>query len=151
MDNKEKRDRIAQYIDKRVAAFKARDKWKTKIIDTSHDDFIRDFNCCLLTNVIRDTFTKSFLKTWCCEDCGGKAEERCHGIGEERGILLRRALERVYPDTTKVIELDEIVYAFLEEHKNSAFTFKCSQCHKNEKKIKEEMTPISRNELADQQ
>jgi len=136
MERAEKKAQISQYIDKRIADFKKRDKWKTKITDTSHDDFIKDFNTCLLTNVIRDTFTKRFLKLWSCADCGGPSQERCHGLGEERGIMLRRALERVYPDTTKVITLNEIVYAFLEEHKNSAFTFKCSQCHKNEKQKK---------------
>jgi len=45
--------------------------------------------------------------------------------------MIKRALERVWSDTTKSI----IIIAFLEEHKYTKFTFKCHDCHKNEKKI----------------
>jgi hypothetical protein len=124
----------SKYIDRRIEDFKKGQKWNTNITNTSHDDFIRDFNTCLLTNVIRDTFKQTYLKKWPCADCGAASQERCHGIGEERGIMLRRALEKVYPDVSQVVKLSDIIYAFLEEHKTSSFTFKCAACHKNEKR-----------------
>jgi hypothetical protein len=33
----------SDYIDKRINDYKKQDKWNTKIIDTSHEDFIKDF------------------------------------------------------------------------------------------------------------
>ena len=119
-------------IDKRCDKFITKDKWRTKIIDTSHDVIIEDISSHICTDVILVTFTKSYLKKHPCSDCKKPSKERCHGIGEERPILLKRALERVYPDTTKVITLREILIAFLKEHKTTKFTFKCSECHKKE-------------------
>jgi hypothetical protein len=72
------------------------------------------------------------LKKHPCSDCKGPSKDRCHGLGEERPVLIKRALERVYPDTTKTIVLKEIIIAFLEEHKSTKFTFKCSKCHRAE-------------------
>ena len=122
-------------IDKRCDKFITKDKWRTKIIDTSHDVIIEDISSHICTDVILGTFTKSYLKKHPCSDCKKPSKERCHGIGEERPILLKRALERVYPDTTKVITLREILIAFLKEHKTTKFTFKCSECHRKEKSV----------------
>jgi hypothetical protein len=48
--------------------------------------------------------------------------------------LIKRALEKVWSDKTKsIIIMKEIIIAFLEEHKSTKFTFKCSSCHKKEK------------------
>jgi hypothetical protein len=50
-------------------------------------------------------------------------------------LLIKRALEKVWSDTTKPIIMKEIIIAFLEEHKYTKFTFKCRDCHRNEKKL----------------
>ena len=124
----------AAEIDRQIEAFRKSQKWNTKIINTSHADFINDFGSNVFTNFVQHTFTKAYLKKHNCADCGGKSENRCHGIGEERPILIRRALERVWPDTSKEIALKEIMVAFLEEHKNTKFALKCRECHVKEGK-----------------
>lgn len=121
----------SQFIDKRISDLKKTTKWNTKII-ASHEDFIKDFGSNVFTNLIRNTFTGTYLKKHPCSDYNAPSKERCHGIGEERPFLLKRALEKVYPDTTKPIVLKEILIQFLEEHKNTKFTFKCSACHRKE-------------------
>ena len=68
-----------------------------------------------------------------CEDCNDNpAENRCHGLGDERPKLIRKALQRVYPDITKEISLKEILIAFLEEHRTTQFALKCKVCHDKE-------------------
>ena len=119
------------YIDKRINDLRNMDKWNTKIMG-SHEDIINEFSTCIFTNLIKKTFTASYLAKHPCSDCKKPSKERCHGIGEERPLLLKKALERVYPDTTLSVTLKEILIAFLEEHKTTKFTFKCSDCHKAE-------------------
>ena len=119
----------SEFIDKRINDVKKSKKWNSSLINTEHDDFIRDFASCLFTNLVRDVFTKSYLKRFPCSDCGGKSEQRCHGRNEDRPLLIRRALKTVYPDITKPVKLKDIVIAFLEEHKVTSFTFKCKKCH----------------------
>ena len=121
------------YIDRQIEALRRSNKWSTKITDTTHEEFIRDFNANIFTNFIRTTFTAAYLEKHPCSDCKEPSQERCHGIGEERPILIRRALERVYPDISQTVMLREILIAFLEEHKTTKFTFKCSECHKAER------------------
>jgi len=48
--------------------------------------------------------------------------------------LIKRALEKVWSDTTKPIIMKEVIIAFLKEHKYTKFTFKCHSCHENKKK-----------------
>lgn len=122
----------SDYIDMRIKDLQKLNKWNTKIVNTSHADFIKDFNSCVFTNLILFIFKKKYLLKHPCSDCGQCSEQRCHGKGEERPILIRRALEKVYPDTTKTIILKDILIQFLEEHKNTKFTFKCVKCHKKE-------------------
>ena len=124
----------SKYIDKRIQDLQKRERFNSKLIDTSHEDFIKDYASNVFTNLIRDTFTNSYIKDFPCSDCGNHSTERCHGIGEERPLLIKRALEKVWSDTTKPIMMKEIIIAFLEEHKYTNFTFKCHNCHKNEKK-----------------
>ena len=119
------------YIDKRISDLRKKNKWNTKIMG-SHEDIIKDFSGNVFTNLICNTFTVSYLAKHPCSDCKKPSKERCHGIGEERPLLLKKALERVYPDTTLSVTLKEILIAFLEEHKTTKFTFKCSDCHKAE-------------------
>jgi hypothetical protein len=124
----------SDYISSRIASIeKSNTKWKTNVIDTSHEDFIRDYGSSVFTNLIRNTFTGTYVKKFKCSDCGARASERCHGKGEERPLLLKRALEKVWPNTSKPISMKIIVIAFLEEHKTTKFTFKCHTCHVNEK------------------
>jgi hypothetical protein len=123
----------SEYIDKRISDIRKLNKWNTKITGTTHDDFIKDFSRSVFTNLIRDTFTKTYLKKHQCSECKNPAKERCHGIGEERPLLIKKALEKIYPDILKTITLKEIIIQFLEEHKNTKFTLKCSECHIKEK------------------
>jgi hypothetical protein len=126
----------SQFIDKRIADIKKQSKWQSYIIDTSHDDFIHDYSLCVFTNLVNQTFTKSYLSKNFCSDCGERPQHRCHGINEDRPMLIRRALQRVWPDTTQKIKMIDIVVAFLEEHKTTSFALKCETCHKKEPKIK---------------
>jgi hypothetical protein len=125
----------SEYIDKRIIDIKKNNKWNSKLINTLHDDFIKDYSDNVFTNLIKNTFTTTYIKKFKCE-CDEPAKERCHGIGEERPILIKRELEKVWSDTSKEITMKEIIIAFLEEHKNTKFTFKCHNCHINEKNIK---------------
>ena len=122
----------SEFIDKRIQDLQRSKKWNTKIVNTSHDDFIRDFATNVFTNFVRTTFTPAYLKKHPCSDCQKPSEERCHGIGEDRPLLIKRALEKVYPDTSKEITLKEILIQFLKEHKTTKFTFKCYTCHRKE-------------------
>ncbi len=122
-----------EYINKRIADLRKQDKWKCKLIADSHDEFIKDYSTCVCTNLIKNTFTPAYMKKFKCSDCNGKAQHRCHGIGEERPKLLKRALQRIWPDPTKPIVMKEILIAFLDEHIYTQFTFKCATCHNNEK------------------
>ena len=120
------------FIDKRIADLRKLEKYNSKITDTSHDDYIRDYGSNLFTNLVRETFTATYLKKNPCSDCGEPSKERCHGNGEDRPSLIRRALEKVYPDPSATICQQDIVIQFLEEHKTTKFTFKCSACHRKE-------------------
>ena len=124
----------SDFIDKRIYDLQKSNKWKTQIINTSHEDFIKDFASNVFTNFVRNTFTGAYLKKHPCSDCKKESKERCHGIGEDRPLLIKRALEKVYPDITKSVTMKQVLIAFLEEHKTTQFTFKCSHCHRNENK-----------------
>jgi len=119
----------SEFIDKRINDVKKSKKWNSSLIDTTHDDFIRDYASCLFTNLVRDIFTKAYLRRFNCSDCGSKAEQRCHGKNEARPLLIRRALQKVYTDISKPVKMKDIVIAFLEEHKQTSFNFKCKKCH----------------------
>lgn len=129
----------SEYIDKKIDEIRKDNKWwRTKIVDTTHEEFINDFSTSVFTNLIQRKFSKKYVQSFACggeESCEDIPTQRCHGIGDERPILIRRALQRVWKDTTKPIALKEIVIAFLEEHKNTKFTFKCKACHLKEKKL----------------
>lgn len=124
----------SNYIDKRINDIRKNKKYHSKIIDTPHDQFIKTFASNVFTNLVRDIFTSSYIKKFPCSDCNNPSTERCHGIGEERPLLIKRALEKVWNDTSVPIIMEDIIIAFLEEHKYTKFTFKCHTCHKNEKK-----------------
>jgi hypothetical protein len=125
----------SKYIDKRINDIIKQSKWNSKLIDTPHEVFIRDYASNVFTNLVQNTFTISYIKQFPCSECNSPSTERCHGIGEERPLLIKRALEKVWVDTTKPISMKEIIIAFLEEHKYTKFTFKCHDCHKKERKL----------------
>ncbi len=122
----------ADFIDKRISDVKKSNKWNTKIVDTSHEDFIKDFASNVFTNLIQQIFTKTYMSKFPCSDCNKPSQQRCHGIDEDRPTLIKRALEKTYPDPTKIVTLKEIILQFLEEHKTTKFTFKCTECHQKE-------------------
>ena len=126
-------DVLNAYIDERIRDLPPH-QFLSKITDSSYDSVVTDYSSCMFTNLVHGRFTKTFVLKHRCADCGGTAEQRCHGLNEERPVLLRRALARVWPDTTQTILLRTIVIAFLEEHKGTGFTFKCAECHAAEKK-----------------
>jgi hypothetical protein len=122
----------SDFIDKRITDVKKSNKWNTKITDTSHEDFVKDFASNVFTNLIQQIFTKTYMKKFPCSDCKESSQQRCHGIDEDRPTLIKRALEKVYPDISKTITIKEIIIQFLEEHKSTKFTFKCTTCHRKE-------------------
>jgi len=129
------KNKHSDYIDARIADVRKLDKWNTKICETSHEDFIKDFVTNVFTNLIQYIFRPAYLKKHPCSDCNKPSEHRCHGKkedNEDRGSLIKKALEKVYPDTTKIIRLKDIIIQFLEEHKTTKFTFKCKPCHLKE-------------------
>jgi hypothetical protein len=122
-------------IDRVISRLKNSGKYRgVYIVNTSHADFVRVYGSNVFTNLIRDTFSREYLSRFPCVDCGAPSKERCHGIGDERPIILRRALERIYPEISVQVSLEDIVMEFLELHKPTKFTFKCSECHKAEGK-----------------
>ena len=125
-----------KYIDKRINDIKKSNKWNSKLIDTSHEDFIKDYASNVFTNLVQTTFTKSYIKKFQCSECKEPSTDRCHGIGEERPLLIKKALEKIWSDTTKPVIMKQIIISFLEEHKYTKFTFKCRNCHKKEKECK---------------
>ncbi len=67
----------SKYIEKRINDIKKCNKWKSKIIDTSHEDFIRDYASNVFTNLVRSTFTNSYIKQFPCSECSEPSTERC--------------------------------------------------------------------------
>ena len=59
----------SDFIDKRIADLQKSTKWNTKITETYHEDFIKDFGSNVFTNFIRNTFTGAYLKKYNCSDC----------------------------------------------------------------------------------
>ena len=122
----------SDFIDTRIDLLRKSSNWSTKITQTTHEDFIKDTSSHIFTDLVLTSFPKAYLKKFPCSDCNGQSEQRCHGIDESRPLLIKRALEKVYPDITQIVTLKTIIIQFLEEHKTTKFTFKCYNCHKKE-------------------
>jgi len=109
------------------------------IILTEHHSYEQvktTFTRSVFTNLNKDMM-ETYRKKRVYEDCNtNSATAGCHGIGEERPILIIRALQRVWPDRSKPITLRRIVIAYFEEHKSTKYAFKCKPCHGAEKKKK---------------
>ena len=70
----------SKYIDKRINDITKSNKWNSKLIDTSHEDFIKDYASNVFTNLIKNTFTSSYIKQFLCSECSNPSTERCHGV-----------------------------------------------------------------------
>ena len=102
----------------------------------SCETIIKEFSSNTFTNYIyRTVIPDSYMKRYNCIECGEPAKNRCHGIGEERPLLLERALNKIRANNVEKIKMIDLKIAFIEEHKNTSFDFKCVECHKNEKII----------------
>ena len=122
-------------IDKCIARTRKSTKYDLTIIDSTHEQIVSAFSTTICTNIIQKScFTSAYLKKHPCSNCGAPSTERCHGIGEERPVLLARACAKIYPDISIRISLKAILIAFLEEHKNTKFTFMCTDCHRKDTK-----------------
>ena len=64
------------FIDKRIADVKKSNKWKTKLTDTSHEDFIYDFGSNVFTNFVRNTFTAAYLQKHMMAICMASPDEQ---------------------------------------------------------------------------
>jgi hypothetical protein len=116
----------------RLAVNAQKSKIWTTMVMNSHEGIVQDFSSIFFANIIQRNIPGYKVRGQTCADCSNRATDRCHGIGESRPDLMRRALARIYPDTTKPICLKDIVVAFLEEHKNTKLSFKCNACHLKE-------------------
>jgi len=106
------------------------------LCDDSNETIIKEFSSNTFTNYIyRTVIPDSYMKRYNCIECGEPAKNRCHGIGEERPLLLERALNKIRANNVEKIKMIDLKIAFIEEHKNTSFDFKCVECHKNEKII----------------
>jgi len=59
----------SKYIDKRINDITKINKWNSKLINTSHEDFIKDFASNVFTNLVYNTFTNSYIKEFPCGEC----------------------------------------------------------------------------------
>jgi hypothetical protein len=115
-------------------------KYRTEIIVTSYAQFIHTFGDTIFTNLnSKNIATQAYKDKHKCEDCGGPAEEGCHGIGEERPILITKALVNCCPVLPCKIWLEDIVVEYVRLHKSTQYALKCKLCHKNESKTKAEL------------
>ena len=103
---------------------------------TTHAQVIAAFGCTVFTCFVRVAFTRAYVKRAACEGgCGAPAAERCHAPNASRLQLIKRALDRVWPEpTVRPMRLDALLLAFLEEHAGTGFALKCAVCHLQEKR-----------------
>ena len=127
------------YIDARLASSSWSSKWQSahgNLRDFTHDEIVRMLSDSVMTNAVQRFFTRAYVSRQTCPECGEPAQERCHARGEERPVLLKRALDRLDPDGSRPLPMLSILEAFFNEHKWSGFTFKCSNCHRKEGCVK---------------
>ena len=123
-----------------------RPQWKVKFQNNSHEEVHDMLTHGFFSNLVHSSFPRAYVKSHSCADCGKKSEQRCHGIGESRPELLKRALKVVWPDTKKPVTLREISEEFFRQHKKTGFDFKCTSCHKKEpRNAKTKFTPTKKS------
>jgi hypothetical protein len=108
---------------KKAAKIKKDGRWSLQQVD-GPTGYVKCYSTNIYTNLIQRTFSKKYLSQHPCA-CGKPSTDRCHGIGEERPLLLQRALDKIRFPTTH----EEIIVAFLLEHVDTGFSLKCKTCH----------------------
>jgi len=126
----------ADYIDARIRTMlrSKATEYDNCIIGGSDTSVLLWMSPNICTNYVQRFFTKTHMKKHPCP-CGKPSEQRCHGIGEERPVLLLRALHRLRGDTEDSVKIRDLMVAFFEEHKTTGFVYKCKQCHLKEPKL----------------
>ena len=122
-----------EYIDlinKKLEELKNIDRWRTKVINTEHNDIINDFGLGLFKLETISFFKECFDNKKC--KCGSKVKEIFYGIDKTRGILIKDALKKSYSDITEETTLKNILVAYFEEHRECDITFQCRKCYLKE-------------------
>ena len=129
-----------EYIDlinKKLEELKENNKYRTRIVNTEHDDIINDFDVGIFKLETIVFFKECFTTKQC--KCNCKVKEISYGIGITRADLIRRALEKAHPDITEEITLKELLVAYFEEHKSYKLIFQCRKCYLKEKSKKDKI------------
>lgn len=101
----------------------------------AHTAFMNMFKASIVTNLTHEFFTRGYVKSFPCADCGGVATERCHTSAYPRPVILRMALEDVWPDTSSNVKIVLVFKRYIELHKECGLLFKCRSCHAKEPNI----------------
>ena len=103
----------------------------------SPETFSDWFSTCLFTNETKKFFTGSYVKSHKCSDCEALAEQRCHGIGQERPKLVKEAFQNMVSKSDNgFVSMKDVLVEYFRLHKTTKFTFKCADCHRKERKSK---------------
>ncbi|ABT14380.1 hypothetical protein MT325_m826L [Paramecium bursaria chlorella virus MT325] len=127
-------NRHSEEIDKIIANLERnrQEQWEIIFKDNTHKQVANFLSHGFFTNLINSRFPKKYLSKFACVDCGGPSQHRCHEVGNPRPLLVKKALEAVWPDTTKAVTLRDIAIEFFKQHKTTKFDFKCKECHSKE-------------------
>jgi hypothetical protein len=122
-------DRIVKKIQKAT-----RGQWNVKFQNNTHEEIVDFLSIGFFTNLVQTSFSDRYMHQFPCSgnSCEAVSTQRCHGHNESRPELIRRALKKIWPDTSKPITLREIAIEFFCQHRTTKFTFKCYTCHKAE-------------------
>ena len=132
-----------EYTNKHAARFieggfliKKSGKYHNRVIVDSYEQFNHTFGDTILTNVNSKIIaTQPYKNKHKCEDCGGPAQQGCHGIGEERPLLIFKVLRRRCPVLPCEIYLDDFISEYFLAHIPTRYALKCTACHEKEKKV----------------
>lgn len=113
-------------IDEKLKEIKQSDIYKTKIVNTNHEDIIKDLDLGIF-KIETMIFIKDFLNTKLC-DCGCKINKISYDSKLTRADLIKKALEIIQPDITVEIMLKDLLISYFEQHKIHNISFKCDKC-----------------------
>ena len=121
-------------IDEVIESVKNDDTYNMPIpAGVSNEQIVKTYSNHHFTNLNKQVASQTYKKKCKCEDCGGAAENGCHGKGEERPVLLMIVLKIIRPDINKEILLKTLVIEYLKYHKQTHYAMKCVSCHKKER------------------
>jgi len=122
-------DKIVRKIEKET-----RGQWNVKFQNNTHEEIVDLLSIGFFTNLVQTSFTDRYMRQYPCSGngCEAVSTQRCHGHNESRPELIRRALKKIWPDTSKPVTLRAIAIEFFCQHRTTKFTFKCYTCHKSE-------------------